>query len=203
MKNAFQKLLAIAVAGLYVLHFIGNDAADSIDSEAQEGTSSEFVAKKVAGKIAYVNTDSLWQAYDYYQEMKDDLIKEKEVLERQYENKVRKFQDKVARFQEKAPYLSQREGERQQTAIVQEEQEIVQLQEELTLQLAESEAEKNKAIRKRIVDEIENYNQQVGLDFILGYSLSSDVIYADTSLDITSFIVERLNQKYASQKAEK
>ena len=201
MKNAFQIILALAVLGLYILHF-----TDSEENQQEGEKSTQVAAKKSnanTGNIAYVNTDSLWQKYDYYQEMIDDLLTEKETLEKQYENRVRKLEEKVVRFREKAPYLSQREGERQQTAIMQEEQQVVQLQEDLTLQLAESESEKNLAIRERILGEIEEYNKEKGYDFILGYSLSSDVVYADERLDITSEILERLNSKYQLESAKK
>ena len=201
MKNAFQIILALAVLGLYILHF-----TDSEENQQEGEKSTQVAAKKSnanTGNIAYVNTDSLWQKYDYYQEMIDDLLTEKETLEKQYENRVRKLEEKVVRFREKAPYLSQREGERQQTAIMQEEQQVVQLQEDLTLQLAESESEKNLAIRERILGEIEEYNKDKGYDFILGYSLSSDVVYADERLDITSEILERLNSKYQLESAKK
>lgn len=201
MKNAFQIILALAVLGLYILHFTVSE------ENQQEGEKSTQVAAKKSnantGNIAYVNTDSLWQKYDYYQEMIDDLLTEKETLEKQYENRVRKLEEKVVRFREKAPYLSQREGERQQTAIMQEEQQVVQLQEDLTLQLAESESEKNLAIRERILGEIEEYNKDKGYDFILGYSLLSDVVYADERLDVTSEILERLNSKYQLESAKK
>jgi len=201
MKNAFQIILALAVLGLYILHF-----TDSEENQQEGEKSTQVAAKKSnanTGNIAYVNTDSLWQKYDYYQEMIDDLLTEKETLEKQYENRVRKLEEKVVRFREKAPYLSQREGERQQTAIMQEEQQVVQLQEDLTLQLAESESEKNLAIRERILGEIEEYNKDKGYDFILGYSLSSDVVYADERLDVTSEILERLNSKYQLESAKK
>ncbi len=203
MKNIFNIILGLAVAGLYILHFTGgNDSA--VDAKAQDSTKTKKIDRTgMVSNIAYVNTDSLWSKYEYYQDMRDDLLKEKEVLERQYENQMKKFENKVIRFREKAPMLSQREGQRQQTAIMEEEQRLVQLQEDLTLQLAESETEKNESIRARIVGEIETFNLEGGYDFILGYSLSSDVIYADDRLDVTAEIVKRLNEKYRAEQGKK
>lgn len=200
MKNLFQIILALALAVLYVLHFTSSDNASSSEKKDAIETSSSANIPKSDSKIAYVNTDTLWQNYDFYQEMKEDLLKEKQILEKQYENRVRKLEEKVLRFREKAPYLSQREGERQQTAIMEEEQQIVQLQEELSLQLAESESDKNKAIRGKILSELESFNKELGYDFILGYSLSSDVIYAEKSLDVTETVLNRLNAKYREEK---
>ncbi len=199
---ALNVLLVIAVAGLYWMQFSDSDG----ESEELDGQTEEMVQSRSAGssmadsKIIYVDLDSLQSNYNLYLDFLDDLIKEKETLERQYQLRVSRFQGKMETFRQKAPLLSQREGERQQASLLQEEQDLLQLQEDMSIQLAESEASKNELMRKKIIDKIEEINASGQYDFVLSYSSASTILYANDSLDITKKLVDILNSEYEAEK---
>lgn len=204
MKNlslVFNVVLLIAVAGLYYLQFSGSSGSETpkkSDSEKKEVSSSPLDRS-----IVYINTDTLWEKYEYVEDMKQELFEEKQKLERQYESALREFQEDYQFIQERAAYLSERQLAIEQENLMKKEQEMLALKEQLSMKLMESEADKNKRIQTAIEQVIESYNMDQKHVLILGKSVASDLLWAEDDLDITKMIVERLNEDYRKESTQK
>lgn len=195
-------ILLLAVAGLYVLHFTTpqseeNHSASNLDTLS----GSDKTEKK--GRIYYVNTDSVWQQYQYVQEITKQLESKKIQYENQLEKELRQFETEVNDFRSKGPMMSEVEVQIKQRDLVRKESELGKMGEELERKFLSEEKEWNDKLRKKIIDYIELVTKEKSYDYILGYSLTSNIILANDSLDLTAQVVSGLNESYQQEKTEK
>jgi outer membrane protein len=134
-----------------------------------------------------------------YEQMKDRLMSEKEVAERNFERKVKELEKDYKELQEMAPFMSRSEGQKKQQELMQREQELYKLQEELSMDLGDSERKKTEEMQKAVVEYINEFNETEGYNIILSKSVLGDVIHADSTFDITQQILDGLNEKYAKK----
>ena len=79
--------------------------------------------------------------------------------------------------------------------IIKKEQEFVKLRDELYMQLESENMARSKELRDSINSYILEHNQTKGYDFILT-KIGDNILYANSTLDITMEIVEGLNKRY-------
>jgi outer membrane protein len=165
-------------------------------------TSTTAGGKQAAGRIVYVNTDTLLNKYDYYK----DIIKASEnkrfQLENDLQNKARTFQNKVAFFQQRAQqgHMTQEQAQTTQMQLQQEEQNLMAYRDKNAQVLAQEEAKKTEDILNKIHDYLKEFNAGDKYDMVIGYSKGGGVLYAKEDLDITKQVLEGLNKKYAEDK---
>ncbi len=226
MKNLsliLNALLAVAVAVLYYFHFSsgnqGSAPTSTVNMAAVDSVSSFM-------RIAYVNTDTLWEQYEMIKVLQDDLEAERtksenriksrtSTLEAQFKEMMTALQKKAQDFEGSSKGMSEliyntkmRElQEMEQNARQFEAQageEVAQLQQTLTNELLEKEANGTKDINDRLKAYIKQYNQDKGFTYVLAYSSEAGgILLGDPALDITADIVAGLNAEYAAEKAAK
>ena len=189
-------VLSIAVAILYYFQF-SSDKSATVKNKKSIPTGS---VEGLGSQIVYLNTDSLWSKYAYVEEMKTDLLEERQRLESQFEKEARAFEQSYLNFQERTAMFSERQRGIEQEALVQKEQEIMALKENLAGRLAQSEQEKNIGIQDAIYNVLNKYNTEHSHTYVLSMSSSSDLLLADPNLDITNVIIDLLNNDYHQSK---
>lgn len=204
MKNNEKYLvyfLLAAVVALYVMHFTQYseevDEKESVDSLVVENEQPK------SGKIYYVNTDSVWDQYKFVQEVMAKLEKRKTQFESQIQREFQNFEQEVGEIRQKASMMSQVELEIKQRELVRKESEITKMSEDLEMKFMTEEKEWNDKLRKKIVDYIDESMGDRSYDYVLGYSVQSNIILANDSLDLTEEIIKGLNQEYAQKEQEK
>ncbi|MCF8257628.1 MAG: OmpH family outer membrane protein [Flavobacteriales bacterium] len=224
MKNAsllINALLAVAVGVLYFLHF-------SSGSKAPETTSTVNMAAvdSISSfmRIAYVNTDSLWEKYEKIAVLQKELESERaksekrilsrtKTLEAQFKEMMTALQKKAQDFEGSSKGMSEliyntkmRElQELEQNARqfeAQASEEVADLQQTLTNQLLEQEANGTKEINERLKAYIKEYNADKGFTYVLAYSSEAGgILLGDPALDITADVVTGLNAIYSAEVA--
>jgi len=168
----------------------------------KSASTSTTGGKQVAGRIVYVNTDTLLNKYDYYK----DIIKASENkrfrLENDLANKARTFQNKVAFFQQRAQqgHMTQEQAQTTQMQLQQEEQNLMAYRDKNAQELAQEEGKKTEDILNKIHEYLKEFNGGDKYDMVIGYSKGGGVLYAKEDLDITKQVLEGLNKKYAEDK---
>ncbi len=198
MKNISLYLnivLFIAVALLYIDRFSGNSGAKEQNSQVSTGSN---------GDIVYINIDSLLNSYDLYNELKTSLIQEQQNLEASLNSKSKAYQRKAMEFQQKVEkrLVTQAQAEEMQQQLMNEQQSLLQLKDQLTMQLAEKEQTMNKQIFDRVTSYLKKYNKDGKHKIILGNTMGSNVLEADSNLDITNAALKGLNEDYQSTKGQ-
>lgn len=189
--------LILAVVALYIMHFTGS-------SETQVEPASDTLQTSVAGhkqgRIYYVNTDSVWANYKFVQDVNDDLIAKKQSYEGQLQRKLGGFEKDVMEFRQNGATMSQMEAQIKQNDLMKREQELTQLKENLEMKFITEEQEWNAKLRENIVNHIDSLTADKNYDYILGYSITSNIILANDSLELTREVLDGLNAEYLKTK---
>lgn len=209
MKNLsliINGVLAIAVAILfYQVHSLKNGATVSSSDEGTEKTEVKPVVVSnttlADSKIAYVNTDSINEHYQYIADFTKVIRNKKASLESQMQSMTAKFQAEYEAFQQSAQagVAPQSELQKQQASLERQQQELankeLQMQ-NLGIELEEKNMELNKSVKDYLV-KINNGR----FDYILSYSdLMPTILLTNPKLDITTEVLNGINEEYNAKK---
>jgi outer membrane protein len=203
-------VLIIAVAILYYLHFTGShNSRDSVSA----GNDSLAVSKPVvlapkdikASRSVFVNLDVLNEKYEFIKDLSASAQAEQRALETKYQTKGQKLQEDYAAFQQKAQagLLSDNQINAEQEAFAKRKEELDQLEMQ-SQNLMDKIQQRNEEANVNLREYIKEYNKSSNYNYVFAYSNSplSQVLLADDSLDITSEILEGLNNQYKNSKTE-
>lgn len=195
MKNlsiTLNAVLLIAVAILFYLVLSEPKNAESQNTIINEDSTTT----EQSLKIAFINTDTLWEKYDLVKVLRSELESKQAQFKSQLEDKVKGLESKYLKLREDAPMLTQAEGEKRQMALMQEEEGIGQMQEELAIKLGEAEDNMKRKIKANLDRQLSKIKEEKGLDMILDYSTTSSLLLADSTMSITDIVVSQLNIEF-------
>lgn len=212
MKNLSLVLNGILAIAVGILFYQVNTLKHN--TQAQENTGKEeTVIKPVItanstnlgdAKIAYVNTDSINEHYNYIADFTKVLKSKKATLEAQMESMSMKFQKEYQEFQQSAQagIMPQAELLKQQQSLERQQQELAN--KELQMQnLGLELEEKNIELNKNVKDFLKRFNDGK-FDYILSYSdMVPTILLTNPKLDITNAVLQGLNDEYAAKKGKK
>lgn len=150
-------------------------------------------------KIAYVNSDTVSKYYKYAQKVQNSLLGKRNDAERQIKNKYTSYQGLVRDFEKASPIMGDREKMEKAQKIRLLEQEIMKVEQELSEQLANEELLMTQSYIIKTNDFMQVIGKNLGFDYVLSYRIGGPMLYANPSLDITSKIIDLLNNKYQSE----
>jgi outer membrane protein len=201
-------VLVIAVAVLYYFHFTECNSCKTGDTANDSLTASKPVVLAPrdikASKSVFVNLDVLNEKYEFIQDLSASAQAEQRALESKYQAKGQKLQEDYMAFQQKAQQglLSENQISTEQEAFAKRKEELDQL--ELQSQsLMEKIQKRNEEANENLRAYIKEYNKSSNYNYVFAFSNNplSQVLLADDSLDITSEILEGLNNQYKNSKA--
>jgi outer membrane protein len=188
-----QIVLAVAVIGLYILHFACKKSSCGVASATATNASAN-----VSGKIAYVNVDSISRYYNMHIDLGEELKGKKASLEADMNNKSKNYQSGVQDYQNKAQkgLITRANAADMEQQLAAEQQKLMQLRDKYMADLAEEEQVMNRQVLNSIMDYLTEYNKTKGYLYVLGNSFGGNILYADKSFDITAEVIKGLNAKY-------
>ncbi len=201
MKNIsiiLNVVLIIAVTLLYIDRFSGKDK-DKND-EKNETSVSETVAS-----VAYVNIDSLLNGYDYYNDKQTEFLKEQQKQEAKLNSKGKALERKAMEFQNKVQkgLVTSSQAQQMQNQLMREQQNLMQLKDQISMDIMTRQQQTLQDIYQKIVAAIKDYNKNGKYKMVLGNTGGQDVLVADSALNITEIIVDKLNEEYQAEQNEK
>jgi len=173
----------------------GSKEASSLDSTVYRAPSSQ---------IAYVNIDSLVNAYDLYFDLRTAYEKKVKKVDDDLTSKGRSLEKQVADYQDKAQkgLLTRSQMADTEQSLQQQQESFVRQRETAMRDLAEEE----QVLMKRILNNIDEFLKEFNADYRYGMILStaggSPVLHADPQLDITSVVLKALNERYIAERAK-
>ena len=201
-------ILALAVVGLYLLHFTGK-------GEKQVGVeSSTFVADSAIVEtpvdslsnsfpVAYINVDSFLLNYEYAKKLNETLLKKQEKSRKELVSAQQKLQAELEVFQQTyqaGGFLSKESFEQEQNRLFKKDQELQTLEQRLAQDLITEQQKMNMRLRDSINSFFEFFNADKRYKLILSNTDADNILYAEPMLNITSEVVFVMNQRYrASQ----
>jgi outer membrane protein len=194
MKNLsliLNIVLLIAVGVLYFLHFSGPKAGTDVTGSSS--TSADL-------KIAYINSDSVLKHYEYLDVNRKTLEDKTKKLEQEFRNRAQGLQNEIANYQRSVNNLTLSQAKALEEDLGKKQQNLQLYQQSLGQQLQEDEAKLNKELYDRITSFLKKYGSEKGLQVVLKFDPTSDVLYGGESLDITADVVKGLNEAYQVEK---
>jgi outer membrane protein len=191
-------ILTIAVG--YLLMKPSANASTAANLPVTTNADGQSTIKPVI--IAYFNGDTIMEKYAFFQDKKNQLEANVKTSENQLRNEAAAKQKEI---EELVNYARTSQLTEQNKAEV--EQRIYDLQTEM--QNSEERAsnailDKQNAVNLDMMERIENfakeYAQQNGIDYVLSYQRSAQMIfYSNAAYDITKQLIEGLNAKYREE----
>ncbi|HEX8507091.1 MAG TPA: OmpH family outer membrane protein [Hymenobacter sp.] len=226
MKNPIQLtiniVLALAVAGLYFLHFSRPLAAPAIatdksvavmaspdlstaDTTAAPATSPTTAAAAVTtlaatgsfdGKIAFVESGKMLDGYQGMKDARKAFESKARNWERQNQNMLASFKGAVEAYQKQAPTLTAEQRAATEQKLQAQQQEVGQRQQQLQAQAQEEEAKLTQSVLASVNNKVEAYGKSKGYKLILIAAPSGTIAYGEKNLDITTPVLAYLNAEY-------
>jgi outer membrane protein len=171
------------------------------ETKVQNGTKSNCTINidSIKGlKIVYVNLDTIMYCYEFALDINKEMISKEARISATLDGKRKKLEEEIADFEYRcnAKLLATEEQFiEERDKIIKKEQEFVKLRDELYMQLESENMARSKELRDSINSYILEHNQTKGYDFILT-KIGDNILYANSTLDITMEIVEGLNKRY-------
>jgi outer membrane protein len=192
MKNALVALnvvLVLAVAVLFYLHFSGKQ------NTTVASKSSNTATRKGDCSIAYFEMDSVTNSFSMVKDVKSELSKEEDQINRELSKLQKLYADRLGQYQQQAQTMSQIESERANRDMLQLQERIRGQQQEMDQKYQELRARKMQEIKSKIEDYLKEYNKSRGFSYILAYEPGM-IFYRDTAYNITGDLLQGLNEQY-------
>ena len=195
MKNLsliLNAVLLVAVGILFYLHF-------SNQKPGSTGSPSAVNASDL--KIAYINSDSVLKHYDYLKANKVQMEAKTKKIEQEYRNRAQGLQNEITAYQRNVSNMTQGQVKAVEEDLGKKQQNLQMYQQSLSQQLMEEEGKLNKELYDRITAYLKKYGSEKGLQVVLKYDPTSDVLYVGEALDISPDVIEGLNKEYQQEKS--
>lgn len=192
MKNfsyIFYLIITVAVIVLYYLHFRG------INYNRQSQVLNDF---SNSSNIVFVNTDSIWAKYKFVNDKKKELEEYEEKLQQNYNARLKALEKEYNDYLKEGSSgkLTLAQQKKKEEELGNKQQELSEYDRKLSAQFMELQQKLNYQIQDSIVNYIKRNVKKNKFIYVLGYSRSSGILYADDKLDITKEIVNGLNEEY-------
>ncbi len=190
-------LLFSSVAVLAAVSACDGKKNDQVANVKETGLPKAQAASATAGKIAYIEVDTLTSQYEFCKEYTLLLTKKSESYKATLNSKTQQLQKAVIEFQQKAQQggYTQEEGQKAQAKLQKQQEDLQKLQEQLAVKFEQEQEKYNKEMRDSIQSFLRDYNKSKGYSIILSKA-GDNMLYADPALDITSDVVNGLNKRY-------
>lgn len=195
MKNfstVLNIVLVIAVGVLFYLHF----SSKSPKAAAIEGTKTVPAGNF---KIAYFETDSVQNHFNYYKEAASELDAKGQANSKVLGEMKSTFANKYQDLQRTAQSLTQAELQARQQELASIENAYRGKEKMLSDEMQEMQFKKMQDVKKKIEDYLKEYNKDKGYAFVFASSI--DLMYLkDSAYDITTDVIKGLNALYPKKK---
>lgn len=198
MKNLpliLNAVLLVAVGVLFFLHFSGKKTPAS-DGDTSAGTTlpSEL-------KVAYINSDSVLQNYDYLKANRVQIEAKTKKIEQEYRNRAQGLQNEITAYQRNVTNMTLGQVKAVEEDLGKKQQNLQMYQQSISQQLMEEESKLNQDLYNRVTAYLKKYAAEKDLHFVLKFDVSSDVLYAGEMLDVSQDVIKGLNAEYQQEKA--
>jgi outer membrane protein len=196
MKNLsliLNAILLVAVGVLFYLHFSGN-------KPLSVGGTSADLALPAELKVAYINSDSVLQNYDYLKANRVQIEAKTKKIEQEYRNRAQGLQNEITAYQRNVTNMTLGQVKAVEEDLGKKQQNLQMYQQSLSQQLMEEEAKLNKELYDRVTAYLKKYAAEKKLHFVLKFDPSSDVLFAGEALDVSNDVIQGLNTEYQQEK---
>ncbi len=191
MKNislVLNAVLLVAVGVLYFLQF----------SESKSGNEMGM-AGAAPSKIAFINSDSVLKYYEYSKFSKDKLEGKGKRLEQDLKNRAVSLQNEIENYQRTRNSLTIGQAQAIEEDLGRKQQNFQMYQQGVSQELVNDQEKMSRELYEKVTKFLKQYGQENGLQLVIKFDTSSDLLFAGDSLDISKQVIDGLNSAYKSE----
>jgi outer membrane protein len=197
MKNLSTILSVLAFIGvciLGILYALGSNKSPKKSRVVTTNNTASAVAQS-AINIAYVDLDTLEEHYNLFKKKKAEFETMDKNLGSELERMATSLQNEYVDLQKKAQsgQINQEQGELASRKLQQRQQELEMKKQNEGSALMKKQEEFNKKLQDDIRGFLDDYADEKGYDFVLAYTKTGSILYANVELDITTDVIDALN----------
>jgi len=199
MKNINWILHGVALAAIIFLFYQNanlKNASKPVSGDNSSTAQNNSMENGSSYPIAYFLSDSLLANLDFFKKSEEEFKKKQEGMMGEVKTKENALQREFQKLQENAPNLTRNELEMGQQKLAKMEQDLLSRRENLAGQLAEETAEFNEKLHNKISAYLKEMNTDGRYKFVFSVQREGNIFYADSALDITTQMIQALNEKY-------
>ncbi len=192
MKNfslILNAILFVAVAILYYLHF-------SPTSKTVAGDSTSSVNDL---KIAYINSDSVLKYYEFFNVNKEKLEAKGKKLDQDFRNRAQSLQNDISAYQRNVGSMTIGQAKAVEEDLGKKQQNLQLYQRSLEQEIMTDQSKMNEELYSKITDYLKLYGEEKGLQVVLKYDPTSDLLYGGKTIDITQDVIKGLNESFKAE----
>lgn len=189
MKNIsliLNVILFVAVAVLYYLHFSPKGHAVAEDSSAN---ASDL-------KIAYINSDSVLKYYEFFKVNKEKLESKGKKLDQDFRNRAQSLQNDISAYQTNVGSMTIGQAKAVEEDLGKKQQNLQLYQRSLEQEIMTEQSKMNEELYAKITAYLKQYGEEKGLEVVLKYDPTSDLLYGGKTIDITQDVIAGLNEAF-------
>lgn len=166
-----------------------------------------------SGEIVYMDVDTVLQNYNLAKELTAQLKAKQEKSANNLQGKQTKLQQEMAQYQKEAAQIqqdyqngkfltqasiqeAQQKMANKEQQIMKQEQDLQALNQKLTNEMLEEQEQMNKRLRDSLNSVLAQYHKENRYKMILSNNMGDNVLWADSSLNITKIVTDDLNARY-------
>lgn len=199
MKKIYTLASALLMAGA----FVGGLASCNSNQNGQSSASVVASGETSACAFAYINVDSLLLNYEFAKDLNEALIKKTEDARANFNGQAQTFERDYNEFQRKLQtnaFLNEQRAQSEANRLEQKKNQLDQLNAKLQQELAQEQLDMNTRLNDTIQNFLKEYNAVKKFQFIFSNTMNDNILIADPQYDITSEVLEMLNERYAATK---
>lgn len=183
----------------------------AVSCKSRDEKAAENVEKPAAGvvagdiTIAYINTDTLINNYEYFKEKKAAYEEKATKAQNELQSKSRSFERDMVQYQEQVQkgLITRAEAAEKEANLQRTQQSLLQYRDQVMAELGEQEQVMLNNIQNNIQEFLKEYNADRKYGLILSTNAMTNVVLSgDPALDITMDVLKGLNEKHAAAKKE-
>ena len=164
---------------------------------ADTSTVSDFPAQY---KIVYINTDTLWEHYEFVKDSKKKLEAMEKQMRIKYTEKYNKMQSDYEYYVKGAQkgILTKDQMAQKEMSLKQQQEEVMALDNDLSAKLMKNQEDLNNRVKDTIQAFIHRFRVEKGYTMIIQYGYLSALLSGDEKLDVTEAATKGLNKEYVN-----
>jgi outer membrane protein len=194
MKNIsliLNGVLLVAVAVLYYLHF----SSSKVEAKGLPASTGDL-------RVAYINSDSVLKNYEYFKVNFGKLESKKMKMEQDMRNRAQSIQNDYEAYQRNLSNLTIGQAKAIEEDLTKKQQNFEMYRQSLGQELVTEEQKVNMELYGKVTGFLKKYGEDNGLQVVLKFDTSSDLMFASDSLNITQQVIEGLNADYKAEVAQ-
>ena len=168
MKNILLGWNIVLTALVIYLFTQSSGPTEELTGISDSTVVEEPTKAPMEGDVYFVNTDSLFGAFEMSNVLQEELVAEQMRMKKKYDGRLSQLEAEYNDLRERAPYMTQTQGEAAQQKLMVKQQELVKMEEDLTNKLAKKEQDMVRKIKDALTMYLKEYQEEKGYQFVLG-----------------------------------